>query len=177
MGSRGPLTNPQSIRGMKAGLSRRSLADIPADELGTATMPRWLSKDAKAFWRRNAPELERRGVLTGLDEDMFAVLCEEWSRLRELDRILARDGHVITGPRGGTRLHPLIGVRNRAERAVLEGMEAFGMTPRSRARIHVTPPRPVKLVDPMDTLLDRPRSTDDPRAVLRGDSPASENRR
>lgn len=153
MGVRGPLMNPSSVRGQRAGLARRSLADVPADELGTATMPRWLSKDARAFWRQHAPELTRRGLLTGLDAQSFALLCESWARLRDLDARIQQDGAVITGPRGGMRQHPLTSARNQTERAIFEGMRAFGMSPASRARIQVTPPRPVRLMDPMEELL------------------------
>lgn len=170
MGVRGPLPTPTSIRSMKGGgLSRRSLADVPADEFGKATMPRWLSKEARAFWRRNAPELERRGLLTGLDENMFAVLCESWARLREMDRRIEQDGPVIVGPRGGVRVHPLTSARSRLQRSVMQDMQSFGMSPAARQRIHVTPPRQAaEPVDEMEEFLFRSRSQPqtDPRKFL-----------
>jgi P27 family predicted phage terminase small subunit len=172
VGSRGPLPKPTSIRSMKAGgLSRRSLADVPADEFGIATMPQWLSKEAKAFWRRNAPELDRRGLLTGLDENMFAVLCESWARLREMDRRIEQDGPVIVGPRGGVRVHPLTNARSRLQRSVMQDMQSFGMSPASRARIQVTPPRSVEEPDEFETFLNRSRydPADDPRDLLKDD--------
>ena len=171
MGVRGPLPTSTSIRSMKGGgLSRRSLADIPADEFGTAKMPAWLSKEARAFWRRNAPELERRGLLTGLDETSFSVLAESWARLREMDRKIEQDGPVIVGPRGGVRIHPLISARSRLQRSVMQDMQSFGMSPASRARIHVTPPRQPVEVDPMEEMLNRRRPhADDPRGLLRRD--------
>jgi hypothetical protein len=49
------MPKPTSIRYMHAGSKDhkppRSLADVPADQLGKATMPRWLDKEAKAIWR------------------------------------------------------------------------------------------------------------------------------
>jgi|GEM_PF-1120750 len=177
MGSRGPLQNPHSTRGQKAGSGRRSLADVPADELGKAKMPAWLTKGGRAFWRQYAPDLERRGLLTALDQSAFAMLCEAWAQLREIDEQIDRDGQVIAGPRGGKRLHPLSGVRNRTYRMVVEGMQSFGMTPSSRARIHVTPPRPVRIVDPMESLLTGRRDAadriEDPRDILTARDSAS----
>jgi len=129
-----------------------------------------LSREAKAFWLRNAPELEWRWLLTGLDEDMFFVLCEKWLLPRGLYKQAEHDGAVIRGPRGS---HLLRGVRNRTQRAVLEGMEAFSMTSSSRVLIAVTPPRPAKFVDPMEDLLDRRWPQEDPRGMLKGDGRAS----
>lgn len=176
IGTRGPLPKPTSLRSMKGGgMSRRSLADIPADELGTAKMPSYLSADARKFWRRHAPELEARGLLTALDETSFALVCDAWAQLRQLDARIEADGHMIVGPRGGMRVHPLTGIRNKVHRSLIEGMKTFGMTPASRARIQVTPPR-TESDDPFDafltrrdSLIDNPR---DPRHVLSENGPA-----
>jgi P27 family predicted phage terminase small subunit len=171
--SRGPVQSPYSIRGQKSGRTgRQRLADIPADEYGDAEMPSWLDREGRAFWRRNARTLARLGLLTGLDATSFALLADSWSRLHAMERQIQKEGEILTGPRGGVKRHPLASIRDRLRRSVFEQMQAFGLSPLSRARIQVTPPRPVRLVAPMEELLDRPRRQqgDDPRDVLRHDS-------
>ena len=157
MGERGPVARASSGRyiGRKTG-PPRTLADIPASELGTASMPKWLDKEARAFWRRHGPELARRGCLTKLDETMFALVCSAWSDLHRYDAILARQGAVIVGPRGGVRAHPLVRVRAMTHRNFIEGAKAFGLTPASRQRITAPPmPVPSETDDPMEAYLTR----------------------
>lgn len=175
MGSRGPLPKPTSVRSLNGTYAdRRTLADVPADQLGKATMPKWLDKDARTFWRRHAPDLEAAGLLTALDQDAFALLCAAWSRLQQLEAQIAEDGELVTGPRGGLRPHPLTSPRNKTYQSVQAGLAAFGMTPASRQRIHVTPPRPSAPIDDFDAWERRRlQLADDPRNVLRDDTPAS----
>jgi hypothetical protein len=60
------------------------------------------------------------------------------------------------------------GVRDRLRRSVFEQMQAL------LARIQVTPPRPVMLVETMDEMLERRRApAGDPRDALRNDRPMS----
>jgi phage terminase small subunit len=40
-------------------------------------MPDFLSPEVVKFWQRNAPELEKRGLLDGLSAPLFAALAEQ----------------------------------------------------------------------------------------------------
>lgn len=42
---------------------------------GRARQPEWLSDNAKGLWKKNAPELQRLGLLTGIDAAAFEALC------------------------------------------------------------------------------------------------------
>lgn len=48
--------------------------------------PSWLSKDAKAEWRRVMPDLVRRRVVTTSDLGSVENYCTVNGRIRELDR-------------------------------------------------------------------------------------------
>ena len=144
MGRRGPPPNPRSIRyedrKKKPG---QTLASIPVDKLGKAVMPDWLKGRAKKFWEDYAPGLEARGLLTALDQAPFTMLCLGYDLMCEASKIVKREGAVITGPRGKPGVHPALRVLWRMENQVLHSLKEFGMTPLSRQRIVVTPPRSV----------------------------------
>ncbi len=142
MGRRGPPANPRSIRYQdRHKKPRETMASIPADQLGTAVMPKWLDGRAKEFWKKHAPALKARGVLTALDEALFTALCVANAHMREASEILKREGDVIFGPRGKPRLHPAVRIHANACRQFLSGLREFGMTPLSRQRLVVSPPR------------------------------------
>ena len=144
MGRRGPPPNPRSIRyedrKKKPG---QTLASIPVDKLGKAVMPDWLKGRAQKFWEDYAPGLEARGLLTALDQAPFTMLCLGYDLMCEASKIVKREGAVITGPRGNPSVHPALRVLWRMENQVLHSLKEFGMTPLSRQRIIVTPPRSV----------------------------------
>ena len=102
-------------------------------------MPGWLDGRAKEFWRKHAPALEARGVLTALDKALFAALCEAYACMREASEILKREGEVIFGPRGKPRLHPAARIHANACKQFLSSLREFGITPLSRQRLVVNP--------------------------------------
>lgn len=145
MGSRGPLPRPMSgrtLRGLNT-LGRRGKGPPgPPVDLGRAKMPRHLSPEARKFWRTHAPALERRGVLTGLDEMAFAALCEAWAMVRLCEEILQRDGIILVGLRGKVSSHPLVREKAKWEKEFIAWAKEFGMTPSSRRRLGLPEPEP-----------------------------------
>src|SRR5689334_1334028 len=127
--SRGPLPRPTPGRSQAGARPYRRMSDMPADEFGAPKMPAWLSPDAKKFWRRNAPTLERLGLLTALDCIGFSMLAESWADLQRIERAIREEGELLVGPRGGHRPHPLLPTQGKLRRAVVEGMQFYGMTP------------------------------------------------
>ena len=102
--------------------------------------PSWLDAEAKAEWKRLAPELEKLGLLTVLDRAAFAVYCCIWSDFKMLSEIIEREGAVIEGHRGVPRKHPLLPALHQAMDGVRVWAQEFGMTPLSRTRLQVTVP-------------------------------------
>lgn len=74
------------MRGRKPSLVK----DLSAIHAGTRPPP-WLSKHAKAEWRRVMPELAKRRILTIADLGCLEAYCIAIGRIRELE-ILLRDG-------------------------------------------------------------------------------------
>lgn len=95
--------------------------------------PAWLSKDAKAEWRRVMPGLTTRKTLTDADLGSLENYCIASGQVREMQRIVANEGSVIKTDRG-PRAHPAVRIQSDAmTRARLLAAE-LGLTPVSRNR-------------------------------------------
>lgn len=95
--------------------------------------PSWLSKHAKAEWRRVAPVLIDRRILTDTDLTSLEHYCTAAGQVREMQKVIARDGSVIVTERG-PRAHPAVRIQADAmTRARLLAAE-LGLTPVSRNR-------------------------------------------
>lgn len=92
--------------------------------------PSWLSKDAKAEWRRVAPILvDERKVLTEADLGTLESYCIATGTVREAHRTLNRDGLMLAGKR-----HPAFGMMNSAQTTARLCAAELGLTPVSRSR-------------------------------------------
>lgn len=96
-------------------------------------VPAWLSVDAKREWKRVVPILVERRILTTADLGSLENYCTAIGQVREMERQLQRDGHVIDTDKGLKR-HPAVGIQSDAmTRARLLAAE-LGLTPVSRSR-------------------------------------------
>lgn len=101
------------------------------------TAPSWLSTPAKRIWRRLAPDLERRGVLTAWDCDSFAVWCDAVAQHQTAAKLIAAEGLLVEGQRGGMVKHPAAQlVRDYAAIMTTFGSR-FGLTPSDRSALKV----------------------------------------
>lgn len=95
--------------------------------------PIWLSKHAKAEWRRVMPDLTKRRILTSADLGSLESYCIASGQVREMERLIASEGHVVQTERG-PRAHPAVRIQSDAmTRARLLAAE-LGLTPVSRSR-------------------------------------------
>ncbi|MFK4523693.1 P27 family predicted phage terminase small subunit [Bradyrhizobium japonicum] len=71
---------------------RKPALAVDANAIAATTRPpSWLSKHAKAEWRRVMPELAKRRILTIADQGCLEAYCIAIGRIRELE-ILLRAG-------------------------------------------------------------------------------------
>lgn len=100
--------------------------------------PSYLSKDAKAEWRRVAPILiDERKVLTVADLAVLENFVIATGTMREAHRALNQEGMVL--PNG--KRHPAYGILSAAQQQQLRCAGELGLTPsaRSRAAMMETP--------------------------------------
>ncbi len=101
--------------------------------------PRWLSKEAKKFWREHAPMCAEMGTLDALSEPLFTALCEHFATYRQVDEQIKADGMVLETAKG-SQPHPLLTALNQTSRELMKLMAEFGLTPAGRKRLGIEAP-------------------------------------
>lgn len=100
---------------------------LPVRGSGRAKMPAWLSPEERKVWKRLAPLLEKRGLLSDMDAMGFAALCTAAATVRLLSEKIGPEGLNV----------PLMREKARWEKELLCWLKEFGMTPNSRARLRI----------------------------------------
>lgn len=102
--------------------SSDALPDVPR-------APAYISKAGKAEWRRVAPLLSKRRILTDADLGILESYCVATGIVREAQRLLNKDGLLLEGKR-----HPAFGIMNAAQTNQRLCAAELGLTPVSRSR-------------------------------------------
>lgn len=95
--------------------------------------PAWMSKDAKAEWRRVFPIVRKRRILTTADLGSLENYCIALGTVREMERTLQVEGHVYSAESGPKR-HPAVAIQSDAMSRALRLAAELGLTPVSRSR-------------------------------------------
>jgi P27 family predicted phage terminase small subunit len=99
--------------------------------LKSPSCPAWLSKEAKAEWRRQIKHLEELGLAAEVDRAVLAAYCDAWGELVEVNRLLEEAG----GAKADN--WRLLAVKARAGEQLAKLAAQFGFSPASRARVKV----------------------------------------
>lgn len=103
---------------------RKPTLDADANSVGRIMgPPSWLSKHAKAEWRRVMPELVKRRILTSADLGSLESYCVAMSRIRELEKLL----QAGIDPK-------LFRMQDQAMKTARQLAAELGLTPVSRSR-------------------------------------------
>jgi len=104
-------------------------------------MPTWLSREARAEWRRLVPELLKLGILARIDRAVLATYCETWADYFAAVKAVRKDGKWYTSNSGAKHQHPMVQVLAESRATLLRFAQEFGLTPSARARIKVAEPK------------------------------------
>lgn len=115
---------------------------------GPVEPPEGLSAAALEVWRRLAPDLEHKGVLTAWDSDAFAVVCDAVARLRRAAAALDEAGPTATNRHGERVVSPWFRVWLETSAVLARFGARFGLSPADRQRLVVGDAAP-----PADDLL------------------------
>lgn len=149
MAGKGPAPTPTAK--LKLHNSKRAKYDRHDDEpkpkLGTPRCPKWLDKEARAEWRRVAPELTRMGVLAQIERGALTGYCTAWSDFRACREAVERDGRTILQVTGVVEdevvgkiaSNPEMKHMKDARLDMLRFAQDLGLTPASRTRVHAKP--------------------------------------
>jgi P27 family predicted phage terminase small subunit len=124
------------LRGLpsKQKLSADEPQPAPVDNL---TPPPWLDPEAQAEWTRLAPVLQRLGVFMETDTAALTAYCEAWATWKGATQQIRKFGMVIKGKEAVPIVSPYVKIAHNALLHMRALLTEFGMTPSSRARVHV----------------------------------------
>lgn len=150
MGSRGPVAKPVELRLLEGNRGHRpvDVTGLFRPEVGLPDAPKWLTAGARKAWRRLSPELLRYNVLSRVDREAFAMLCQTIGRLEVVERAIAArmvarlaDGGdpsealLDTTPNGLQVQAAIYQVLNREQAKLHQMLAGFGLRPDARARV------------------------------------------
>jgi P27 family predicted phage terminase small subunit len=108
----------------------RSVKSAPAFRRIAPQPPTWLSREARAEWRRVVPGLQRLDLLKEEDRAALAAYCETWATFVDATRMVRREGLTIDAKQG-TLPHPAVGIARSSGRELRAFAAHFGLTPSS----------------------------------------------
>jgi P27 family predicted phage terminase small subunit len=150
MAKTGPSPKPAELKLLEGNRGHRAidLTSVFRPEVGLPTMPKHLSAEARKAWRRLTPELLRYNLVSTLDQDVLAMLCQTIGRVEQIERsIAARQALLVS--QGKDPAEALIGltpkgmeiqsvqyqVLNREMDKLRSLLAEFGLTPAQRAGV------------------------------------------
>lgn len=150
MGARGPAAKPVELKLLEGNRGHRPI-DVTSTfrpEVGLPDAPRWLLPEARKAWRRLSPELIRYNLLSKVDRDGFALLCQTVGRLEQIERSLAArqkalldagkdpvDALLDRTPNGLQVQAAIYQLLNREQAKLHQMLSSFGLRPDARARV------------------------------------------
>jgi P27 family predicted phage terminase small subunit len=139
---KGRKPHPSALKLLRGLPGKRKLADDepqPAPLVDLAP-PSWLDAEAQAEWVRLAPILQRLGVLAETDTGALTAYCEAWATWKAATQQIRKFGMVIKGKDAVPVVSPYVKIAHNALLHMRALLTEFGMTPSSRARVHVPQP-------------------------------------
>lgn len=141
---------PPELRVLEGNPGHRAidLTSMFRPEVGDPSIPKWLSQAARKVWRRLLPELRRYNLISAIDQDAFAILCQTSARLAMVELALAgRENAAIAN--GGSAVDALLDktpnglqvqsalyqILNKEQDKLNRQLEMFGLRPDARAKV------------------------------------------
>jgi P27 family predicted phage terminase small subunit len=144
----GRKPKPTALKKLEGNPGKRPLNDRePEFRRDVPYCPRHLSVVAKREWHRIVRELYAAGLLTVADRAALAAYCQLYARWVQAEQKLAGGSLTITTDKGFVLQNPLVGICNTALDGMRKYLIEFGMTPSSRSRLHVAPPKKEKSLE------------------------------
>ena len=138
MGKRGKPPAPTALKLVRGDRRSRVNRNEPIPPPADPAAPSWLTADALVVWKRLAPSLERSGVLTVWDVDVFAGFCTAVALRGEAERHIQEEGAVVEAP-VFNKNGDITGHRLQRNQWLLVAKQAFDEVSRSGARFGLTP--------------------------------------
>lgn len=150
MGQRGPAPKPVELKLLEGNRGNRPLdvTGLFRPEVGVPDAPKWLTAEARRAWRRLSIELVRYNLLSKVDRDAFAMLCQTIGRLELIERAIAgrmatavaagrdaTDALLASTPNGLQVQAAIYQVLNREQAKLHQLLASFGLRPDARTKV------------------------------------------
>lgn len=96
--------------------------------------PSWLSPEARAEWRRVAPILVERKILTAGDLGTLESYCTATGTVREMEGLMRTEGRFVRTATGEPKRHPANMMQKDAQILARQLAIELGLTPVARSR-------------------------------------------
>ena len=141
MGKRGPKPKPTELKVLEGNPGKRPL---PENEPKPAPLmpdpPEWIDEEAKKFWEKYAPKLNKLGLLTEIDGPAFTATAESWAEWVNYKKDIKKNGIKNISDSGYEQQRVEVILAKKALDNVKSFLAEFGMTPSSRSRIDLKLP-------------------------------------
>lgn len=124
---------PTAVHKANGNPSGRPLNEEEPMPSGKPECPDWLSDEARNEWNRLSGELDSLGMLTMIDQGIFAVHCQCWADWRAAWELVQKTGVTTRGYSGGYVTNPAVGVMKTARDGYIKTCVELGLTPSSRS--------------------------------------------
>ena len=150
MGARGPQSKPVELKVLEGNRGNRplDLSTVFRPQVGAPDAPRWLSKEARKAWRRLSAELTRYNLLSSVDREAFAMLCQTIGRMEQIETAINRkqalllaedkdptDALVDITPNGLRIQSAIYQLLNKEQAKLHQLLRSFGLRPDARAAV------------------------------------------
>jgi len=178
MGQRGPSPKPIELKALEGNRGHRplNLDQVFRPEVGAPDAPKWLTPEGRKAWRRLVPELLRYNLLSKVDRDALAMLCQTIGRLEIIERSLQGaqakliaegkdpvDAMVGSTPNGMRVQGVVYQLLNKEQAKLHKMLESFGLRPDARAQVTTAIRAQLTLFD-----VNKPPAGTEPPAEPRG---------
>ena len=110
----------------------------PAARKGLGPVPDWIASDLNALeaWNRLEANLTELGLIKVVDSEAAALYCSTWSLfIKACEEVEDKGLTVATATT--VKANPALAIRNACQAQLVRLLTEFGMTPASRAGLHV----------------------------------------
>lgn len=150
MGQRGPAPKPTELKLLEGNRGHRplNLDQLFRPEVGTPDIPKWLTPGARKAWRRLSVELTRYNVLSRIDRDNFAMLCQTIGRMELIEQSFSArqallldqgkdpsEAFMDSTPNGLRIQSALYQILNKEQEKARVLLASFGLAPDARAKV------------------------------------------
>jgi P27 family predicted phage terminase small subunit len=148
----GPPKKPTALKILEGNPGHQKLnTHEPTPPVKLPAPPKHLSTDAKKVWKRIGPKFAAMGVMSGVDEAAFSMLCESYAAWCDLI-VKAREHGPIIKVNGQPVPNPYLTRADKEAEKVRKLLQEFGGSPAARARLTVNG-NPNTLTDDLESFI------------------------